>query len=307
MNISSFGSPNIWAQYMNNKDCSQGFCSLYCPQWCFIIFPPPPPFEDFPDNNTSSPKFSPFVIIIIGILAGAFLLVSYYAIISKYCSHRFSSSARAEHENNHDPDVELGDGDQDEPTVHEPWFVTTNGLDEALIRSIAVVKYKRGQGIIEGSDCCVCLSEFEEDDRLRLLPKCSHAFHLPCIDTWLKSHSNCPLCRANIAFLDSRSSPHPNEALTQSHGEVENVTVVENVEIDMNRETSLIRRSVSMDCICEERLSMADVLLLVRDDEEDCERGDDTNRNRRMWRRSYSSGRWFFSKCGRASNSVIPF
>ncbi|CAA0827150.1 RING-H2 finger protein ATL52 [Striga hermonthica] len=43
------------------------------------------------------------------------------------------------------------------------------------------------------------LVEFEENEALRLLPKCSHAFHLPCIDTWLKSHSNCPLCRANVA------------------------------------------------------------------------------------------------------------
>ncbi|KAK9169058.1 hypothetical protein Syun_001198 [Stephania yunnanensis] len=37
---------------------------------------------------------------------------------------------------------------------------------------------------------------FQEEKNLRMLPKCSHAFYLPCIDTWLKSHSNCPLFRA---------------------------------------------------------------------------------------------------------------
>lgn len=351
MNTGGIGSPKIWVQYMNNKDCSQGFCSLYCPQWCYIIFPPPPPFEDFPDES-SGPNFSPLVITVIGILAGAFLLVSYYAIISKYCGKRFSSTG---HENNHDADVELGD--DHEPSVHEPWFVTTNGLDDALIRSIAVFKYKKGEGLIEGTDCSVCLSEFEEDQSLRLLPKCSHGFHVQCIDTWLKCHTNCPLCRANVAFTDSSTpplpldSPPPNEPVSQGHSEVENATVAENLEIDIrrdlefeginvpktpsrewtdsgSRETSIeirddegnqhIRRSVSMDCICEPRLSIADVLRVInRDEFEDIETEEINRRSSRtrelncemssgVMKRSHSSGRWFFSKHGKARNTVIP-
>jgi hypothetical protein len=46
----------------------------------------------------------------------------------------------------------------------------------------------------EGLECAVCLSRFEDADILRLLPKCKHAFHLDCVDTWLISHSTCPLC-----------------------------------------------------------------------------------------------------------------
>lgn len=54
----------------------------------------------------------------------------------------------------------------------------------------------------------MCLSEFQEDESLRLLPKCNHAFHIPCIDTWLRSHTNCPLCRASILSNTwSASSP----------------------------------------------------------------------------------------------------
>lgn len=90
------------------------------------------------------------------------------------------------------------DHDQTPNPLDLIWYVRTVGLDESVINSITVCKYKRGEGLIEGTECSVCLNEFHEDEDLRLLPKCSHAFHLPCIDTWLRSHVNCPLCRANI-------------------------------------------------------------------------------------------------------------
>uniref|UniRef100_A0A0E0IRR0 RING-type E3 ubiquitin transferase n=1 Tax=Oryza nivara TaxID=4536 RepID=A0A0E0IRR0_ORYNI len=60
---------------------------------------------------------------------------------------------------------------------------------------------RHGDGFVDRTDCSVCLGEFRDGESLRLLPKCSHAFHVPCIDTWLRSHSNCPLCRYNIAFV----------------------------------------------------------------------------------------------------------
>ncbi|XP_050379876.1 E3 ubiquitin-protein ligase ATL4-like [Argentina anserina] len=53
-------------------------------------------------------------------------------------------------------------------------------------------------------DCAICLSEFEPDDDLRLLPLCLHAFHVECIDTWLAGESRiCPICRAEIFRSDS--------------------------------------------------------------------------------------------------------
>ncbi|KAK4356287.1 hypothetical protein RND71_025258 [Anisodus tanguticus] len=81
---------------------------------------------------------------------------------------------------------------------HPIWYIRTIGLSQDVIDSISVFKYKKDETLIEGTDCSVCLTEFEEDESLRLLPKCSHAFHIPCIDTWLRSHKNCPLCRAPI-------------------------------------------------------------------------------------------------------------
>ncbi|KAF5729713.1 hypothetical protein HS088_TW20G00077 [Tripterygium wilfordii] len=237
--MGSLESPKTWIpyNYANSKDCSQGFCSIYCPQWCYITFPPPPPIE-FPDDD-SSPTFSPLVIAIIGILASAFLLVSYYTIISKYCGDR----GRTRRENEGESE---GLGESHNPSIHEPWHAPTSGLDESLIKSITVCKYKKGDGLIEGTDCSVCLSEFEEDESVRLLPKCSHAFHVPCIDTWLKSHSNCPLCRANIVLIGASSSP-----LTTTQARDTRSTqsqVIENVAADAENAESVVGEVAMMQC-----------------------------------------------------------
>ncbi|XP_040993563.1 E3 ubiquitin-protein ligase ATL4-like [Juglans microcarpa x Juglans regia] len=53
------------------------------------------------------------------------------------------------------------------------------------------------------ADCAICLSKFEPNDQLRLLPLCCHAFHAQCIDTWLDSNQTCPLCRSYIFTSDS--------------------------------------------------------------------------------------------------------
>ncbi|KAL2893526.1 RING-H2 finger protein ATL54, partial [Bienertia sinuspersici] len=41
-------------------------------------------------------------------------------------------------------------------------------------------------------------NRLKRGDDLRLLPKCCQVFHVSCIGTWLRSHTNCPLRRAPI-------------------------------------------------------------------------------------------------------------
>ncbi|KAG8367675.1 hypothetical protein BUALT_Bualt16G0097600 [Buddleja alternifolia] len=73
-----------------------------------------------------------------------------------------------------------------------------SGVDQSFIDTLPIFNYKAIIGVKDPFDCAVCLCEFELEDELRLLPKCSHAFHMNCIDTWLLSHSTCPICRANL-------------------------------------------------------------------------------------------------------------
>ncbi|PWA60529.1 Zinc finger, RING/FYVE/PHD-type [Artemisia annua] len=75
-----------------------------------------------------------------------------------------------------------------------------SGLDQSFIDSLPVFDYKNITGIKDPFDCAVCLCEFSPHDKLRLIPICSHAFHIQCIDTWLLSNSTCPLCRANLSL-----------------------------------------------------------------------------------------------------------
>ncbi|XP_022144089.1 RING-H2 finger protein ATL74-like [Momordica charantia] len=54
------------------------------------------------------------------------------------------------------------------------------------------------EGRIRGTECAICLGEFEIGDDLRILPNCSHGFHVNCIDHWFVSHSSCPNCRHSL-------------------------------------------------------------------------------------------------------------
>ncbi|XP_010545928.1 PREDICTED: E3 ubiquitin-protein ligase At1g63170-like isoform X2 [Tarenaya hassleriana] len=49
----------------------------------------------------------------------------------------------------------------------------------------------------EDSECCICLSAYEDGVELRELP-CGHHFHCECVDKWLFINATCPLCKYNI-------------------------------------------------------------------------------------------------------------
>lgn len=104
----------------------------------------------------------------------------------------------------------------------DPNSTASRGLDATVLASLPVFLYspKTLPHVVE---CAVCLSEFEENDKLRVLPKCNHGFHLECIDMWFHSHSTCPLCRSPVEpVVESRdcviSVGEPSDAGRTSPG-----------------------------------------------------------------------------------------
>lgn len=69
------------------------------------------------------------------------------------------------------------------------------GMNEKSIKALPCVIY--GESIMPqlATECAICLAEFEEGERVRVLPGCNHGFHMECVDKWLRSHSSCPTCR----------------------------------------------------------------------------------------------------------------
>lgn len=84
---------------------------------------------------------------------------------------------------------------------NHPQEYPQNSMENSLAELIPSHKYQKDTRLIAERDgtCAVCLSEFEEGEELRTLPECMHSFHSECIDMWLYSHSNCPMCRTNAA------------------------------------------------------------------------------------------------------------
>lgn len=71
----------------------------------------------------------------------------------------------------------------------------------SVVDSLPVKAYEKPNTADRGDDvdqCYICLVEYEEADKIRVLP-CHHEYHMSCVDRWLKEvHGVCPLCRGDV-------------------------------------------------------------------------------------------------------------
>ncbi|KAJ1423975.1 Zinc finger, RING-type [Sesbania bispinosa] len=158
-------------------------------------------------GHYSGSSFPIIATIVIGMFATSFLLMGYYIFVIKCCLNwnsvdlvrirRFSLSRRFE-----------------EPSAAQSSHASEHrGLEEAVIRLIPVIHYKTEEGDTESGErsfceCAVCLNEFQQDEKLRVIPNCSHVFHIDCVDVWLQNNANCPLCRRSISLTSEVQVDH---------------------------------------------------------------------------------------------------
>ncbi|KAJ8560481.1 hypothetical protein K7X08_022341 [Anisodus acutangulus] len=176
----------------------------------FLLHPsPPPPLTPLSIHDSSSGggglfnfnnKVSPSIFLVIIILAIIFFISGLLHLLVRFLLRP----------TNRDPD-DLDNVTALQGQLQQLFHLHDAGVDQSFIDTLPVFSYKSIIGVKDPFDCAVCLCEFEPDDKLRLLPKCSHAFHMECIDTWLLSHSTCPLCRASL-LPDFDSSSNNNHS-----------------------------------------------------------------------------------------------
>ncbi|KAL0338533.1 UNVERIFIED_CONTAM: RING-H2 finger protein ATL52 [Sesamum angustifolium] len=121
-------------------------------------------------QGSSGSILSPLLISMLGILLTSLALVVYHFFLIKYCMSRHHTATT-----------------QPEPAAPSP-----TGIDDKLLQTIPVFTFSAVKRDMDQEECVVCLGELEDDDMVRLLPNCKHAFHLPCIDRCTRSSSSVP-------------------------------------------------------------------------------------------------------------------
>ncbi|KAG9154928.1 hypothetical protein Leryth_012129 [Lithospermum erythrorhizon] len=70
------------------------------------------------------------------------------------------------------------------------------GAEEVIVEQIKEVVDEDGNEM----QCAVCLHEVCKGEKVKILTKCRHGYHVTCIDSWFLTNPSCPICRSESFF-----------------------------------------------------------------------------------------------------------
>lgn len=116
------------------------------------------------------------------------------------------------------------------------------GLSEADLQRLPAIEcWKEEEDRTPGcgnAECAVCLEPFQNGQRCRVIPVCSHAFHVDCADAWLSRCSVCPICRRSASFVSDESNNSVSGgaavALQEEDGRSRPPATAESVVVDVS-------------------------------------------------------------------------
>uniref|UniRef100_A0A182K9Q1 RING-type domain-containing protein n=1 Tax=Anopheles christyi TaxID=43041 RepID=A0A182K9Q1_9DIPT len=90
-------------------------------------------------------------------------------------------------------------------------------LPARVLRKIGIVKFAKGMRF---DTCAICLEDFVENERLRVLP-CRHAYHAICIDPWLtKNRRVCPICKRRVIVRgETRQRRYSSDSMSSTNAD----------------------------------------------------------------------------------------
>ncbi|KJH48768.1 zinc finger, C3HC4 type [Dictyocaulus viviparus] len=100
--------------------------------------------------------------------------------------------------------------------------VARKRLSKRNLRKIPTRRFRKGD---EPETCAICLDDFIEGEKLRVLP-CRHTYHCKCIDPWLTQNRKvCPMCKRRVGAKNS-DSESSEEEVRQEQPSFQNSSVI---------------------------------------------------------------------------------
>lgn len=238
-----------------------------------LLLSPALPYAGAQSPGFSQPEpygnqFSPSMAIIIVVLIAALFFMGFFSIYIRHCS-----------DGQNGPNSIAGAATGRSRRA-------ARGIDAAVLETFPTLEYSTVKGLKIGKgalECAVCLCEFEDDETLRLIPKCDHVFHPECIDTWLESHTTCPVCRANLVPGPDESLHRPDLPTFDIEAQNDAVGIEPVVEDRTGEDDQLPQPAVPP-------VSEPEVVELNKTLNRNRTRGSRSSRIRRLFPRSHSTG-----------------